>query len=307
MPMIDKVKKRDGSTVKFDQQKIQTAIEGAFGDLDKVFSDKWVMRDIMKRLKKLSGTVSVEEIQDIVETVLMKHKHYDVAKQYIRYRRDHEVARYEKEHNDVISKLMAESIQNQNANVDEKSFGGRIGEASEVVMKNFALEHCMSEMARNNHLNNEIYVHDLGHYAVGDHNCLVLPMDKLLREGFNTRQVDVRPANSVNTAFQLVAVAMQLQSLQMFGGVSVGHLDWTMVPYVRKSFYKHFKDGMIYAEQNTGIPPVDDIENTSINADVYRTYRLAHHYAMMMTEKEVYQAVEGMYHNLNTLQSRSGK
>ena len=304
--MIDKVKKRDGSTVKFDQQKIQTAIEGAFGDLDKVFSDKWVMRDIMKCLKKLSGTVSVEEIQDIVETVLMKHKHYDVAKQYIRYRRDHEVARYEKEHNDVASKLMAESVQNQNANVDEKSFGGRIGEASEVVMKNFALEHCMSEMARNNHLNNEIYIHDLGHYAVGDHNCLSIPFDDLLKTGFNTRQIDVRPANSVNTAFQLIAVVFQLQSLQQFGGVSATHLDWTMVPYVRKSFYKHFKDGMIYAEQNTGIPPIKNIEDTSINDDVYRTYRLAHHYAMAMTEKEVYQAVEGMYHNLNTLQSRSG-
>ena len=63
---------------------------------------------------------------------------------------------------------------------------------------------------------------------------------------------------------------------------------------------------MIYAEQNTGIPPIKNIEDTSINDDVYRTYRLAHHYAMAMTEKEVYQAVEGMYHNLNTLQSRSG-
>lgn len=79
-------------------------------------------------------------------------------------------------------------------------------------------------------------------------NCLSVPMDKLLSEGFNTRQVDIRPAGSVNTAMQLVAVLFQLQSLQQFGGVSATHLDWTMVPYVRKSFWKHFKDGLKYVE-----------------------------------------------------------
>ena len=78
------------------------------------------------------------------------------------------------------------------------------------------------------------------------HNCLSVPFDDLLANGFNTRQTDIRPANSINTAFQLVAVIFQLQSLQQFGGVSSTHLDWTMVPYVRKSFYKHFKDGLKY-------------------------------------------------------------
>ena len=68
----------------------------------------------------------------------------------------------------------------------------------------------------------------------------VLVINIILKEGFNTRQTDVRPANSVNTAFQLVAVIFQLQSLQQFGGVSASHIDWTMVPYVRKSFMKHY-------------------------------------------------------------------
>ena len=90
---------------------------------------------------------------------------------------------------------------------------------------------------------------DLDSYAVGMHNCLTVPFDRLLAEGFNTRQTDVRPANSINTAMQLVAVIFQLQSLQQFGGVSASHLDWTMVPYVRKSFFKHFKDGLKYIEE----------------------------------------------------------
>ena len=101
-------------------------------------------------------------------------------------------------------------------------------------------------MAKANHLNNEIYIHDLSAYAVGMHNCLSIPFDKLLVEGFNTRQTDVRPANSINTAFQLVAVIFQLQSLMQFGGVSATHLDWTMVPYVRKSFFKHWKVVFFY-------------------------------------------------------------
>ena len=160
-------------------------------------------------------------------------------------------------------------------------------------------------MARENHLNNEIYLHDLGSYAVGMHNCLSIPFDKLLANGFNTRQTDVRPANSIGTAFQLVAVIFQLQSLQQFGGVSATHLDWTMVPYIRKSFYKHYKDGVQYInpEEQELLDLVTD--TCPINEYPDEESR-AYQYAMDMTVKETQQAVEGMYHNLNTLQSRSG-
>ena len=85
-------------------------------------------------------------------------------------------------------------------------------------------------------------------YSSGMHNCLTIPFDDLLKNGFKTRQTDIRPAGSVNTAMQLVAVIFQLQSLQQFGGVAASHLDWTMVPYVRKSFWKHYKDGLKHIE-----------------------------------------------------------
>ena len=140
---------------------------------------------------------------------------------------------------------------NQNANVDERSFGGRAGEVNSEVLRQQALDFFLSEKARRNHLENRVYIHDLDHYVLGDHNCLSIPFDKLLRDGFNTRQADIRPANSVDTAFQLLAVIFQLQSLQQFGGVSATHLDWTMVPYVRKSFTKHLGDGLIYLEQKS--------------------------------------------------------
>ena len=88
------------------------------------------------------------------------------------------------------------------------------------MTKQYALDYIVSKMARENHLGNMIYIHDLDKYTVGSHNCLSIPFDDLLEKGFNTRQTDVRPAGSVNTAFQLVAVIFQLQSLQQFGRFS---------------------------------------------------------------------------------------
>lgn len=207
--------------------------------------------------------------------------------------------------NIIKEKLEATNIQNQNANVDEMSFGGRMGEARSELTKAYALNNIVSEMARNNHLNNEIYIHDLDSYAVGMHNCLSIPFDDLLKNGFNTRQTDVRPARSINTAFQLVAVIFQLQSLQQFGGVSATHLDWTMVPYVRLSFSKHFKEIMKYMSDYHIQYSIDPRE-ISIDDERYKEHPKAYKYALEATEKELSQAVEGMYHNLNTLQSRSG-
>ena len=311
--------KRDGTIDKFNQSKIEEAIIKAFiavdGELSKYAEDK--AKNISNYICNISQEkiLTVEEIQDLVEKGLMSTKRKDVARAYITYRNERTKAR--ERNSDIIKsvaeKLSASNVENQNANVDEKSFGGRMGAANSEVMKKYALDYCMSTMARTNHLTNRIYIHDLDHYAVGDHNCLSIPFDKLLAKGFNTRQTDVRPAQSVNTAFQLVAVIFQLQSLQQFGGVSATHLDWTMVPYVRKSFIKHFKDGLRYIEEKSDYKIerfetwFTHLEDQSINnEELKEKHPKVYKYAMDKTEKEIYQAVEGMYHNLNTLQSRSG-
>ena len=304
---MQNVTKRDGTVVAFDRQKIVTAIEKAANEVTGHMDDCDVEK-IADYISNISKDLDVESIQDIVEDQLMVSGHTDVARAYINYRYLHGLARNEyKDLMDAVAeKLSGSNIMNQNANLDEASFGGRLGEMTRLVAKRYALDNCMSEMARKNHENNEIYIHDLDSYAVGMHNCLSIPFDDLLANGFNTRQTDVRPAQSVSTAFQLVAVIFQIQSLQQFGGVSATHLDWTMVPYVRKSFSKHFKDGIKYLQPEDDPDRVpkelsfDDQEaNDPRNSKVFQ-------YAMDMTERELRQAVEGMYHNLNTLQSRSG-
>ena len=317
------IKKRDGRIVEFNKNKIVNAILKAFEQIDGEISTYAIDKanNIATFIEKENNKIlTVEEIQDLVENGLMSTKRKDVARAYIRYRQDRN---REREWNTqmmdrVAVKLAATDVQNQNANVDEYSFGGRRGEADSVIFKQYALDNLVSKMARNNHLNNEIYIHDLDAYILGMHNCLTVPFDDLLANGFNTRQTDVRPANSVNTAFQLVAVLFQLQSLQQFGGVSASHLDWTMVPYVRKSFTKHLQDGLVYVERlseykanrfKKWLEHDESHPDNTIHFDDEEFKKLhpdAWEYAMDMTEKETRQAVEGMYHNLNTLQSRSG-
>ena len=313
---MEKIIKRDGRQVNFDRSKIEEAILRAFvsvdGDVSEYAEQKAekIADFIEEAAIETEEPYTVEEIQDMVEKGLMSTKRKDVAKSYILYRQERNRKRNinSKLMQDMRDKLLANNIENQNANVDEHSFGGRKGEADSVIMKNFALDYCMSKKSKENHLNNEIYIHDLDSYAVGMHNCLTIPFDKLLAEGFNTRQTDVRPANSVNTAFQLVAVIFQLQSLQQFGGVSASHLDWTMVPYVRKSFYKHYKDGLWYINKIEYHENEKTFNPADYSIEYYKKINNneAYQYAMDMTLKETRQAVEGMYHNLNTLQSRSG-
>lgn len=314
------IRKRSGDYVDFDAQKIIEAINKAYQDV--YFTQatpeygKKIADNVYEVATQMDRPLEVEEIQELVEDYLTEYDKL-AAKAYIKYRYKRGVMRSCSTEfiRAITEKLSASNVANQNANVDEHSFGGRLGEASAVLTKQYALDFLLSPMARNNYLNNEIYIHDFDHYVLGDHNCLSIPFDDLLAKGFNTRQTDVRPANSINTAFQLVAVIFQLQSLMQFGGVSATHLDWTMVPYVRKSYWKHYKDGLKYIANLPYLWEKDfeykgrDLEPICLPGD---TDGLASEhpevvkYAMDMTERELQQAVEGMYHNLNTLQSRSG-
>lgn len=311
--------KRTGKVEQLSKKKISDSISKAndsVADEDQLTQKqiKRISDSVVEYCENLEEPIDIDVLEDVIEKKIMASGGYEVAKKYITYRYEKERIRQNKS---ITEKLTASNVQNQNANVDEFSFGGRIGETASFVTKSYALEHLVSKKAKHNHNNNEIYIHDLDSYAVGMHNCLSIPLDKLLKEGFKTRQCDVRPAGSVNTAFQLVAVLFQIQSLQQFGGVAATHLDWTMVPYVRLSFHKHYFDGLKFMNQMTGTelqkahPPKSplsksEIRELSIESDWYNHDIPAYGYAMEKTIDELNQAVEGFYHNLNTLQSRSG-
>ena len=147
--------KRDDSIQEYSFSKIENAVMKAFKSVGK-FSNEEVDK-FMQHLKgvfekTIKDQITVEEIQDIIQKELIKKNKYDVVEAFIIYRKERAEARQEKSKliKDINKALSASDVQNQNANVDEASFGGRIGEAGRVVCKDRALKH-MSKMSRKNH------------------------------------------------------------------------------------------------------------------------------------------------------------
>lgn len=329
------VLKRDKKTKEcFQEHKIRHAIESAYLSVGKSI-DEDVLECVLERLgvREISDDntlINVEDIQDGIEKCLFECD-VEVAISFHDYRLTHKLIRNEKKGlaREFAKKLMCENVENQNANVDEYSFGGRMAEASNVYKKDFALNNCVSKQTKRNHLNNESYIHDLDNYASGEHNCLTEPLDDLLAKGSKVGQTDIRPAGSINSAMQLTAVYFQIQSQEQFGGVAASHYDWTMVPYVRKSFFKHYVLNYIKEQEDFDSLSVlsmtnDDIDDWvdshkeefltkfNLTKDDFRLdnlKKLDKHYAnaaLFDTKIELMQAVEALYHNLNTLQSRPG-
>jgi ribonucleoside-triphosphate reductase len=143
--------KRDGSRVFYDPQKVIDAINKAFIEVDGILYETDTAEDIAleieKMIEKSNSDISVETIQNCIEDFLMRSERRDVARAYIRFRYKREIAREQKDifFKAISEKLQAKNVQNQNANVDEHSFGGRMGEATDVMTKQYALDYCLSK------------------------------------------------------------------------------------------------------------------------------------------------------------------
>ena len=313
--MVRAVIKRDGRENPFNSEKIYVAVMKAFNEREKkdgnVIPEKEdIAKQIAKEISESSkDKMTVEEIQDIVETKLMKSSRPEVAKDYILYRDKRTVVRDRK--NKLVQKVMirakSQINEHSNANVDEESFSGREKEASADIGKTIALEYeGLSKEVAEAHKIMLIYQHDLEKAIYGVHNCLNLYFQYIFKHGFKTRNGDVRPPKSFSTACQLVAVAFQCQSQVQFGGVGTIHLDYDLAPFVRMSFSKHFKEGLKWVEHKSEeyINHVPD--SIGIEDEEAKYHTEAYKYAMEMLEKEGSQSAQGLYHNLNTLESRQG-
>ena len=303
-----------------------------------------LIRNSLKDKEFDTKPIKVKEIHKMVENALMGAEFYDVARSYIEFRsnRDRERLGDTSEISFYRKKLDAKQNDRQNANVDEESFGGRNNEAAASLNKEIALNYYISPKFAKNHRDNISYEHDLSQWCVGEHNCLSLPVDQCLAKGFVVKNSDCRPAGSISSAEQLIQVLIQTQSLQQFGGVSCTLLDFSFEPYVRKSFMKHFiiaslKDDKSFKSINLLQLVFDDyvdevgvvrnafeewlqdnknifLKNWGVTFDdfyfgsktVQRISNKWYQSAMLDTIIETKQAAEGLYHNLNTLLSRSG-
>ena len=312
--------KRDGREVEFDKRKISNAVLKAIIEVDgkSTLDTERIAYDIADRIEEKSKdtALTVEQIQDMVEVQLMLSYRKDIAKAYILYR--NERTKIRDRNSTLVKNIMvrADSKVNyrSNANVDESSFSGREKEASADIGKMIALDFDgLSHDVAEAHKSMLVYQHDLEKAIYGIHNCLNLNFQEIFNYGFRTRNGDVRPPTSFSTACQLVAIAFQCQSQVQFGGVGSIHLDYDLAPFVTKSFFKHYADGLKYLHHNTDEEANNFISNCIdegigindmelINDDRQDVYN----YAMDMLEREGKQAAQGLYHNLNTLESRQG-
>ncbi|UNK19893.1 anaerobic ribonucleoside triphosphate reductase [Paenibacillus sp. N3/727] len=309
-----KVTKRDGTCVAFEVTRIISAVSKAFQATEGTSRNEESSRIGLLVEAETAGLeqMSVEEIQDLVIHFLNETGYKQTAEAYTEYReaRDRErIMRGElyKISTNVIGVKDLDLLR-ENANLNGESFSGkmsRIGsEYAKWMATSFMLPKPLNEAVKNGY----VYVHDLDQYALGTTNCIFIPFDRLLANGFNTGNGSVRPPQSIMTAMALVAIIFQSQQNSQFGGVSGNKIDWDLAPYVGKSFRKHFRKGLSYfseGDMNLG-KDISDLDLHMDNHSLEEIYPRTYKFAYEETINETKQAAESLIHNLNTMSSRAG-
>lgn len=313
--MAIEVVKRDNRIKIFNKERVEFAVNSASNEIGLYEANSRLGEEIADLVEDYLEDnniecIGVEEIQDIVIKVL-KEQNKDVAVAYQRYREERETDRIKKSKKERFydEVLQCTNVDNDNSNIDQFSFSGRKYRISDYEQKQYALRNLISKEGRIAFEKGEIYYHDLASYAIGEHNCSYINIDNGLKHGFTTRNGDVRPASSYSTACQLVAVIFQCQSQVQFGGVGSNHIDFSLQESVKKSFKKHFKEGLKYLCDipDKTIDKMFNKDTLSIEDSKYKEFdKRVYSYAYDRLNKEGRQATEGLYHNLNTLESRAG-
>ena len=307
--MIQTVKKRDGRTVGFNEQKICAAIRKAMLTTEEG-EDNVLIQQIADRISmKGKSQMSVEEIQDMVEDELMKSSRKDVARAYIRYRNQRSVARKAKTRDiflEIIN-IKNNDVTRENANMNADTPAGMMMKFSSETTKPFVDDFLLSESAKEAVRGNYIHIHDKDYYPTKSLTCVQHPLDLILKNGFQAGHGESRPAKRIETASILGCISMETVQNEMHGGQAIPAFDYYLAPFVRTSYIEEVKvledlTGEDYSELYEA--PIDDYLNIPLNGLQGRD-RIKQH-AINKTVGRVHQAMEAFIHNMNTIHSRGG-
>ena len=307
--MIQTVKKRDGRTVGFNEQKICAAIRKAMLTTEEG-EDNVLIQQIADRISmKGKSQMSVEEIQDMVEDELMKSSRKDVARAYIRYRNQRSVARKAKTRDiflEIIN-IKNNDVTRENANMNADTPAGMMMKFSSETTKPFVDDFLLSESAKEAVRGNYIHIHDKDYYPTKSLTCVQHPLDLILKNGFQAGHGESRPAKRIETASILGCISMETVQNEMHGGQAIPAFDYYLAPFVRSSYIEEVKvledlTGEDYSELYQA--PIDDYLNVPLNGLQGRD-RIKQH-AINKTVGRVHQAMEAFIHNMNTIHSRGG-
>ena len=290
--MLASIIKRDGRTQAFHESKITDALFKclqAVGESDRQQAMELTL-EVIKKTKQhyTEDNFTVENIQDIAETVLIEQGLTRAAKSYILYRESRSRLREARsEMMNAVSEIVQETNRD-NANVGN-SPSAKVLQISEIASKNYYLKRILGEKEANAHTSGDIYIHDLSWYGK-TLTCLQIPLDCLLREGFNNGHGYIRSPKGIKTAASLAAIILQSNQNDMHGGQSFAYFDRDMAVYVEKE--KSKQDALIRRN-------LDELGVTANEAKIRQL-------VLERTKEETYQAMEGFIYNLNTMHSRAG-
>jgi ribonucleoside-triphosphate reductase len=226
--------KRDGRKQAFHEGKITDAIFKCLQAVEEADRQRAMelTLEVMKKMKQLytDDSFTVENVQDIVETVLIEQGIVKAAKAYILYRNKRSMLR---EARSELMNAVAEILQEtnrDNANVGN-SPSAKVLQISEIASKNYYLKRVLPEKEAAAHISGDIYIHDLSWYGK-TLTCLQIPLSRLLRDGFNNGHGYIRPPKGIKTAASLAAIILQSNQNDMHGGQSFAYFDRDMAVYV---------------------------------------------------------------------------
>lgn len=309
---MTKVVKRDGREVEWDSRLIFNAVNKAAkaaGMLDQdAHSFAEVTRSkVVSHIKK--EKVSVDEIQDMVEKSLMGSKWKNVAKEYIQFRHDRDMARKVKTKDVFMSIIGAKSnlVTRENANMNADTPAGMMMKFASETTKEFVDDYLLSDNIKNAVENGYIYPHDKDFYPTKSLTCLQHPLDRILKNGFRAGHGSSRPAKRIETASIIGCISMETIQNEMHGGQAIPAFDFYMAPYVRLSYIEEVKkiEELYHADLSEIYQAeITDYEEKPINGtDVLQRSKQA---AINNTVRRVHQALEAFIHNMNTIHSRGG-
>ena len=285
--------KRDGVKVAFHPSKIEIAITKAIVATYGITIDyltKRLVDIIVKRCESLMTEVTditVEDIQSIVEDVLM-HNDSNVARNYIEYRHDRDIARSKKsdltKDIDGLIQQTNKHILNENANKDSCIIPTMRDLLAGIASKDYAQKFMLPTDIVEAHKSGDIHFHDMDYSPLFPmFNCMLIDLEDMLTKGFRMGNAEIETPKSISTACAITAQIIAQVASHIYGGTTINGIDEILAPYVTKSYEKHLHTAELY-----------DIENPK-------------NYASERTEKECYDAFQALEYEINTLHTANGQ
>ncbi len=281
--------KRDGCRVPFNGMRIIEAVAKSAEAVG--IKDLAYCASIAEQItQQLAGRdeVAIHDIQNMVENLLMAGERKEMARAYIEYRHDRDMAREKQgrlsqEIRGLIEQSNADLL-NENANKDSKVIPTQRDLLAGIVAKHYAKQYMLPRDVVQAHERGELHFHDLDYSPFFPmFNCMLIDLDGMLTHGFKMGNAEIDTPKSISTATAVTAQIIAQVASHIYGGTTINRIDEVLAPYVTISYDKHKQ---VAEEWN-----IPDVEG----------------FARSRTEKECYDAFQSLEYEVNTLHTANGQ